>query len=180
MSIVRANKWQRVDGVNYGTILQVVSGRNGDYFSSSSTSWTDITSLTATITPYFNTSKILVTLSMGRATTSLNNLDYACIIRVLRNGSDDVAINGNTSSNRLRICMNVNGLAYNADHSPGGWSCQALDNPLSSSALTYKAQVLCQSATYPFIMNGSPNNSDTSASYHARGQSSITLMEIAQ
>jgi hypothetical protein len=163
-----------------GGIVQVVSARNGDYFSSSSTSWVDITGLSLTITPTSTSSKIFIMLSFGRATTALNNLDYACAIRVLGNGSDALAINGNTSSNRPKIAMNVNGLAFNGDHSPGGWMCSALESPTTTSTITYKAQVICQSATYAFIMNGTATNRDATEPYNGRGQSSLTAWEIAQ
>ncbi len=161
-----------------GGIVQVVSGRNGDYFSTTSTSWTDITGLSVTITPTYSTSKVFLMLSFGRATTATNTLDLACGIRVLGNGSDALFINGNAASNRQKIAMNVNGLAYNADHSPGGWMCSAMESPGTTSTITYKAQVLCQAST--FIMNGTANNGDTGNIYHGRGQSSLTAWEIAQ
>ena len=43
-----------------GGIIQVVSAYKGDNFSTSSTTFVDITGLSATITPKFSTSKILV------------------------------------------------------------------------------------------------------------------------
>lgn len=162
-----------------GCILQVLSARNGDFFSSSSTSWADITGLSVTITPTSATSKVFVMVSFGRGTTQAYNLDMACGIRVLANGSDALYINGNTSSNRAKVAMMFNGLAFNADHSPGGFMVSALESPATTSAVTYKVQVACQAAANPFIMNGSPNNGDTGNIYHGRGQSSITVWEIA-
>jgi len=162
-----------------GSILQVVTARNGDYYSTTSTSFTDITGLSLNITPTSSTSKIFLQLSLGRATTNLNNLDYICVLRILANGSDAININGNSSGSRIRGCMNVQGLAFNADHSPGGWSCSALESPGTTSTITYKAQVVCQGSSYAFIMNGTPNNSDTGATYHYRAQSSLTAWEIA-
>lgn len=166
--------------VPVGTVLQVVNGRNGDYFSTNSTSWTDITNMSVTLTPKFATSKFVITIAFGRCTTSAANLDYTAAIRVLRNGSDDVAINGDTAGSRPRSAFNVNGWAYNADHSPGGLGASGYDSPGTTSALTYKVQVICQNASYPFSMNGAVNNANAANTYHARSQSSITVWEIKQ
>ena len=161
-----------------GSILQVVSARNGDFFSTTSTSWVDITGLSVNITPTSSTSKVFVMVSFGRATTSAYNLDYACSIRVLANGSDALNINGNSSGSREKVAMVINGLAFNADHSPGGFGCSGLESPGTTSTVTYKVQVRVQSPA--FNMNGSPNNADSGSTYHGRSASSITVWEIAQ
>jgi hypothetical protein len=161
-----------------GSILQVVSARNGDFFSTTSTSWVDITGLSVNITPTSSTSKVFVMVSFGRATTSAYNLDFACSIRVLANGSDALNINGNSSGSREKVAMVINGLAFNADHSPGGFGCSGLESPGTTSTVTYKVQVRVQSPA--FNMNGSPNNVDSGSTYHGRSASSITVWEIAQ
>lgn len=183
MSTLRANSVQTTAGKpilnSTGSILQVVTARNGNYFSTTSTSFVDITGLSLTITPSSSTSRIFLQLSLGRATTAFTNLDYVSVLRILANNSESLNINGNASDSRIRGCMSVNGTAYNLDHSQGGWSCSALEFPGTTSAITYKAQVLCQTAAYAFIMNGSPNNSNTGNSYHYRAQSSLTAWEIS-
>jgi hypothetical protein len=161
-----------------GSILQVVSARNGDFFSTSSTSWVDITGLSVNITPTSSTSKVFVMVSFGRATTSAYNLDYAASIRVLANGSDALNINGNSSGSREKVAMVINGLAFNADHCPGGFGCSGLESPGTTSTVTYKVQVRVQSPA--FNMNGTPNNADSGSTYHGRTASSITVWEIAQ
>jgi hypothetical protein len=161
-----------------GSILQVVSARNGDYYSTSSQSWVDITNLSLTITPTSATSKIFLILCFGRATTNASNLDYSASIRILGNGSDSLAINGNASGSREKVAMVVNGWAFNADHCPGGLGCSALESPATTSAITYKVQVRVQGPT--FIMNGTSNNGDSGQTYHSRSQSSFTAWEIAQ
>lgn len=162
-----------------GGVLQVVTGRLGDLFTTSSTGFVDIPNLSATITPVSTNSKILVVVSLGRATTTASNLDIAGAIRVLCNGSDSLNINGNTSGSRVKACMTIQGLSYNADHSPGGFSVQAIETPNTTSSLTYKVQVAVQVGTYTFVLNGNPNNTDSGQMCHVRAQSSITLMEIA-
>lgn len=161
-----------------GSILQVVSTRNGDYYSTTSQSWTDITGLSLTITPTSSTSKIFLMLSFGRVTTNAGNLDYAGSIRILGNGSDSLNINGNASGSREKVAMVVNGWAFNADHCPGGLGCSGLESPATTSAITYKVQVRVQGPT--FFMNGTPNNGDSGQTYHSRSQTSFTAWEIAQ
>ena len=161
-----------------GTVLQVVTGRSSEYFTSSSADWVDITGLAATITPLSSSSKILIALNFGKLGINQYNLDYIAAMRVLRNGSDNVAINGDVAGDRQRICMLVNGYAYNSDHGVGGLGCQALDAPASSLALTYKVQIRCQEAARYFTMNRSVANGNSGSIWHAASQSSITLKEI--
>jgi hypothetical protein len=162
-----------------GTVLQVVAARNGDFYSTTSTSWTDITGLSLNITPYSSTSIIWLQLSMGRAVTAnQNNTDICCAIRILANGSTSVAINGNQPGSKQLIAMNTQGLSYNSDHNLGGWTTSAIDSPATTSQITYKVQVQCQAQT--FVMNTSPNNTNDSGIYHGQAQSSLIAMEIAQ
>lgn len=160
-----------------GGVLQVVSARNGDYYSTTSTSWVDIPGLSVTITPASSSSKFLIQLSFGRATTGGGNLDITAMVRVTRNGSDDVGINGNVSGSRWRSALTINGVSYNGDHALGGFSNSGLDSPSTVTPLTYKVQVATQAST--FTMNASPNNANTGSHYHTRTQSSLTVMEIA-
>jgi hypothetical protein len=181
MSIIKTNAIQTIAGKpilnSTGSILQVVSARNGDYYSTSSTSFVDITGLSLNITPSSTNSKIFLQLSLGRATTAFNTLDICSVLRVLANGSDAININGNLDGSRIRGCMNVNGLAYNADHSIGGWTCSALESPGTISQITYKVQVACQA--YSFIMNGTANNTNGAQVYWYRTQSSLTAWEVS-
>jgi hypothetical protein len=60
-SVLRFNQWQRSDGTNMGTVLQVIQTVKRDTWSSSSdsVSFYPVTGMTATITPRFSTSKVL-------------------------------------------------------------------------------------------------------------------------
>ena len=66
----------------YAGITQVSYSSLTGNFSTNSTSWTDITSLSASITPQSTGSRILVQFSLGRATTDRHDLDYAAGLRV--------------------------------------------------------------------------------------------------
>jgi hypothetical protein len=165
-----------------GKVLQVVTSRLGAHWASSSTSWVDVTSMSATITPTSSTSKILVTVMFGRITTNQSTGDQGGAVRVLRDNSDDVTINGDAAGSRMRGMITYRGEAYNAGHAAGGYGNQALDTPTIPStpiAIVYKVQNQCQDSTKPTTINGVPNDTNEGAQYATRTQSSITLMEIA-
>ena len=61
---------------------------------------------------------------------------------------------------------------------PGGLSFSGLDDPATTSAVTYKLQVLCQNGSYPFSLNRPPNNADGANIYQSACMSSLTVMEV--
>jgi hypothetical protein len=138
-----------------GQVLQVVYGSTTTTVSSSSSTFAD-TNLTATITPKFATSKILVLISHPENYKNNTNLANALAFRLLRNGSEiflfntDLGYTGTT----VNFCFST--------------SLNYLDSPASTSALTYKTQFRSQYNT-------------TSVSVQLNSMpSTITLMEIAQ
>ena len=182
MSILKTNQIQTVAGKpmlhSTGGIIQVVSTFYGDRFTTSNTSWTDITNFNVTITPSSNSNKIFLICHMGAAGVRQNNLDHGNGIRVLRNDSDNNKLNGPSAGSRKRITYKGVGWSYNSDHMPGGLSFSGLDDPATTSALTYKLQVWCQSSSYPFSLNRPPNNADGSQIYQSASMSSLTVMEV--
>ena len=147
-----------------GKIGQVVSVTKTDTFSTSSSSYVDITGLTVNITPSASNSKILVLYTVSGGT------NYHSFTRLLR-GSTAISI-GDASSSRTRATTgnfyeNASGsMAYT-------YGVNFLDSPSSTSELTYKAQILAGGATY---VNRS--RSDTDAYYGSRLASTITVMEV--
>ena len=162
-----------------GGIVQVISAYKGDRFTTTSTSFVDITGMSVTITPKSASNKILLMGSFGAASTRKNDLDHGQAIRVLRNGSVDNKLNGSADGSRSRLCWKGNGNQFNADHNPGGQGFSGVDDPSSTSALTYKLQVACQSSSYAFILNGNFNNTDGTQIYNGRFMSSLIAMEIS-
>ena len=168
-----------------GSIIQVVSAYKGDSFSTSSTTFVDITGLSATITPRFLNSKILVQCCMGAAGTSQSNNDHGNVIRTLRSigggsFSTENKLNGLVEGNRIAITYKGSSMSYNADHMPGGFGFVGLDDPKTTSEVVYKLQVACQSTSYPFYLNRSPANGNTGNIYHSTSMSSLILMEVSQ
>ena len=183
MSTLKTNAIQSTGGKpllhSTGSILQVVSTYKGDHFQTNSTSWEDITGLSASITPSNSGNKILVWACFGGCSTRQSNLDHGHGIRTLRNNSTSNKCNGTPSGNREGSSFKGCGWSFNADHNPGGLGFHALDDPSSTSQLTYKIQIRCQSSGHRFTLNGPDNNADQSEVYACRQMTSLTLMEVS-
>ena len=151
-----------------GKVLQVITTTKTDTFSSSTTgSFTDITGMSASITPSSTSNKILVIASIN--SDGGNNSH----IRLVR---DSTAIFvGDTAGSRSSVSGGV------ARYSPDGDGMinnglSHLDSPSSTSSLTYKIQFYLWSSTNWYLNR---TTSDSDNGFGQRGASSITLMEIA-
>lgn len=182
MSTLRVNNVQTTAGgspINIsGALVKVYTARYSANYTTASTTYVDVPNLSITLTPISANSAFFIILSTSRASTRLNTLDAASGLRVLRNGSDNVAINGTLDGSRQPVAMVFNGLSYNADHNPGSYTISAVDYPATSLSLTYKVQAAVQIASYPLTLNGVNNDGNTNNIYHSRGQTSLTIMEI--
>jgi hypothetical protein len=150
-----------------GSVLQVVSTNKTDTFSTTSTSFVDVTGLSLSITPSSATSKILVFANVqGNGTVS----SAAPLHRLMRD-STAIAI-GDAASNRSR----VTGQFFTTEPSAMNAASMAfLDSPATTSAVTYKIQMLSNSGGTVYI-NRSATDTDSFA--FGRGISTITVMEI--
>tara|TARA_R100000008_G_C3510269_1_gene128435 strand:+ start:109 stop:741 length:633 start_codon:yes stop_codon:yes gene_type:complete len=167
-----------------GAILQVQHVFKGDRFSTSSTSWADITNLSISITPRSSSNKILVMCHMGAAGTRQSTLDHGNAIRVMRDiggagYSNSHKLNGNADSNRDRITYRGVGWSYNSDHMPGGLGFSGVDDPSTTSAVTYKVQIKCQDSNYAFYLNGNVSHGDNDSLLNATCMTSLIAMEFA-
>ena len=157
-----------------GKILQVVSTTKTDTASFSSVNtnnFTDISGLSAAITPSSTSSKILVVATVAAAvgTGSLH-------VRLARD-STGLAV-GDSSSNRLSSTMSRRSASsiYNLEITP--MTFNFLDSPNTTSATTYKVQATAGS-TYNTTVYVNRSAGDNDYSYGARVASTITVMEIA-
>jgi len=152
-----------------GSVLQVVSNTKTDTFSSSSTSFTDITGLSVSITPSSTSSKILVKIVLTITGTNTTGSTY----RITRGGSPigiaDTASNRNRGSG-AEVFNTRTDTSYN-------YGAEFLDSPSSISSLTYAVQAIVGSGTGTVFINRS--SGDTDSAGFSRGVSSITVMEIA-
>lgn len=137
-----------------GQVLQVVNANYSTETSTSSASWTD-TGLTATITPKFATSKILVMVDQVGLQKSTN--DTGLYLQLARNGTGLYTFSANDLYNNSTNLARVGGVGFNL-----------LDAPATTSAVTYKTQL------WAWINRASVTVQQGGAT------SSITLMEIAQ
>jgi hypothetical protein len=158
-------KWAAPAG---GKVLQVVSVFKSDSFSSSSTSFTDVTGLSVTITPTLNTSKILVLATVnGQGSPGTNE----ATIRLLR---DSTAISiGDTAGNRTRSSGDIFMLA---EGSSTNVAIGFLDSPATTSAITYKIQGIVLAGSGNFYINRSQADGDSYT--RTRTASNILVMEI--
>ena len=174
-SQLRVDKIVPVDGVptsGGGGIVQCVSTTKTDTFTTASTSFVDVTGLSATITPTSATSKILVTVDMRLSTNTNRNITY----RLMR-GSTAIYV-GDASSSRTQATGGFR-MTDDASYEMHTQSAVFLDSPATTSATTYKVmwtQTYDSSGEYAYI-NRSYDDND--ADDRNRCASSITVMEIA-
>lgn len=151
-------------------VLQVVSTSKTDTFTTTSASLTDVTGLTASITPSATSSLILVQVMIyGSATSTGGGIgEHVALIR----DSTQIGL-GNAAGNRTRA---FSSLPYSPDTQNlaylGG---TFLDSPATTSSTTYKIQVRVASGTFTINRNG--NDADLAS--QPRTISTITLMEIS-
>jgi hypothetical protein len=145
-----------------GKILQVLSTTKNDTFSTSSTSFVDLTGLSVSITPSSTASKILVLVDL-HASNSGGEFTFFNIVR----DSTDVAVGtGGTNNSTASI---YRGETMTSAIFPV--STQFLDSPSSTSSLTYKIQMKTSGGTA--LINR------RNADLFAVTVSSITVMEVA-
>jgi hypothetical protein len=145
-----------------GSVLQVVQAVKTDTFSTSSSSFTDITGLSASITPRNSSSKILVMLNVYVSSTD----SVASTLRLVRNSTE---IGGSSGTNGGFASF---GYGYIRE-SIISESFTYLDSPASGSAVTYKIQGLTAGTMY---VNRSEYNNILNGRVCV---STITLVEIA-
>jgi len=156
-----------------GNILQVKQTVKTNIFSTTSDGFNDVTGLTVDITPTSSSSKILAMCFVNYGTASDDIRLAARIVRE-EGGSDSVISQADADGSRTRsmwIGRHAN-LTGGTEHV----NIQILDSPSTTNALTYKFQTgRIDSGT--LIINDGRADSDTSS--HARGISTITVMEVA-
>ena len=157
----------------FGKLLQVVHVNSNTHQTSTSTSFVDLSGISASITPSSSSNKILITCNLAISKAN----DESFLGRVVRDGSaisgaGGVRMSGATSQEE-GIWLNVRTTIY--DISP--FTVIYLDSPSTTSAITYKAQgkTSGSSAGFSFNRTGSGSNQ----LYNSPSFSSITLMEIA-
>ena len=143
-----------------GAVLQVVSTTKTDTFSMTG-GFTDITGLSATITPTSATSKIFVIVNLATSSSSTSGLNTFNLVR----NSTNISQPATSPSFAGTICAYLD-LGDNI--LPVGFNF--LDSPATTSATTYKVQMKSNTGTQYINRRSSADSAFTST---------ITVMEIA-
>ena len=150
-----------------GSVLQVASTTKTDTFSTgTSAAWVDITGMSVSITPTSASNKILVIFSGNAAGTTGTSGWLAQIVR----NSTAICV-GSSSGSRTPAST---GGATPDSNWPLPTSINYLDNPSTTSSVTYKIQGRVGAGTFYF----NRSQADTDASGIIRAASTITVMEI--
>ena len=148
---------------------QVVSTIKSDTFTMNSSTYADVTSLSVSITPTSNTSKILV---MATLSGQGGYGSAAIMWRILR---DSTAVGVGTAASSRTQATSGSFVAADTSTQNSG-SMTYLDSPATTSAVTYKIQVMTNTNGNTVYVNRSSGDSDSYQ--YARTASTITVMEI--
>lgn len=151
-------------------VAQVVSVTKADLFTTSSTSYVDVTDLTATITPQDTSSLVLVMVHLALWNNTSTYTSRGAILR----GS--TIIGGGTPAGSRPAASFAVSAASGANHAVSPVSMTHLDSPASASAVVYKVQVAAESGSSATVNRGIAGDTDNVA--YPRLASSITLMEV--
>ena len=146
-----------------GSVLQVVQAVKTDFFTTSSTSFVDITGFSVSITPSSASNRILVISHIHAGNSATGQETRFLLRRDLNNiflPTVGTARNQTLTTGNLGSTSNVQNMA-----------CTFLDSPNTTSAVTYSYQIAVTAGTARFNGRGDGEFSGNT--------SSITLMEIA-
>jgi len=157
------------DALDRTAIRQVLQTVKTDTFSTSSTSFTDVTGMSVSITPSDDSNKILVVAFVNASDGAAATAHYR-----LTGGNADDFVGDAAGSNRVRAAFSVDrGLATSSGMAAG--TIVYLDSPATASSVTYQLQVRVDSATAVYLNR---TRTDTDDARYPRGASSITAIEV--
>jgi len=153
-----------------GAILQVVQTYKTSIFSTTSTTFVDITGLSVSITPSSASSKIWVFASVQTAGQDYS--DRVIPLRLVRD-STDIGLSDQSGSSRLT----TSGGRHASNQADSGVACISfLDSPNTTSSITYKLTTRVGTVGTTIIgRDGDTTDDQNRATY----PSSITVMEVA-
>lgn len=168
VEVFDSTNWIAIGGSQTGNVIQVVSTTKTDTFSTSSASFTDVTGLSASITPGSASSKILVIAQIATGHSVTTNNHYVTVTDGSNNnlcvpdtpGSRTPTFFGEVASNIASL--NVANISF-------------VHEPATTSSFTYKVRDMVTGGTG--YVNRTGTDSDSSG--FPRSVSTITLMEIA-
>jgi hypothetical protein len=148
-------------------ILTVNQATKTDTFSTTSTSFVDVTGLSLTITPQSNTSKFLLVANLNFGNNGPDRTDFAFT------GGNSATFIGDTAGSRSRVGSE----SSTAGAAMMGNSVMVyLDSPATASAVTYKVQMRSYSGGTMYINR---SFTDTDNANFARAASSFIVFEVS-
>jgi len=172
MSQLRTNSIVPVGGIPAGAsgggIIQCVQVVKTDTFSTSSTSYVDITGMSASITPRSSSNKVLI---ICRFTHSRSTSSTGIHFKLTRGGS--AIFVGNASGSRDTSATGSHFLDF---YNQIGETITFLDSPSTTSSTTYALQGRANSGATMYV---NQSGYDADRIEDARTASSIILMEVS-
>ena len=162
VSLALAN---HIDDVS--TILQVVSTTKTDTFSTTSTTFADVTGVSVSITPSSTTNKILVFVNVQIGSSGAGPITGINLMR----GSTSISL-GDAAGSRSRGAAAIR---IDDQASMASIGINFLDSPATTSSTTYKIQMKTSSGTS--YVNRSGEDGDLAG--FLRTASTITVMEVS-
>jgi len=156
----------------YGGIIQLVTTTKTDVFSTTSTTPTTVTGMSLTITPQSASNKIIVFCQIsGGADTRYNAFK-------MQRGSTDLAI-ADADGVRTRACFTTGTNPSASDDTAvlRGMGMHWCDTPNTTSATTYNLKAWIPYGSATVKVNACTNGSN--ATYHIRGISTMTVLEVS-
>mgnify|MGYP003152502426 CR=1 FL=1 len=156
-------------GIDTGKIGQVVQAVKTDTQSTTSTSFVDISGISVSITPTSSSSKIYVIANI----TGGHVINDTNVIFQLKRDTTNIYLGTTASGNRI----NASAVLYtgNDSNQAGKATMSFVDEPSSSSAITYKVQFKTYSGTAVYINRSAFDND---IGYNVRQASSLIVMEV--
>lgn len=132
--------------------------------------WYDLPNLSINITPTSSSNKILV---LSHVCAGEQSHLYGLWFRVMR---DTTPLGGATSNDRPSVGFGLSTNSTYTDDQMNSASFSYVDEPASSSQLTYKAQGIARYSPHTWSYNASYDSQNSGAM--AQGVSTLTIMEI--
>lgn len=161
-------------GFGGGKLLQVVQTAKTDHYSVTNTTGTDITGMNVTITPASSNSKVLILVELAVGDQG-NGYSGFKLIRGSTNIGQSTALDSANAANTQDTAFGFGSESSQATYKLNNTSFNFLDTPSTTSATTYKVQVITWTST-TFHLNRP--NSLGNARYSFSGTSTITALEI--
>tara|TARA_A100000172_G_C3024824_1_gene104442 strand:+ start:159 stop:677 length:519 start_codon:yes stop_codon:yes gene_type:complete len=172
MSTLKVNALQDTSGNNLSRVGQVISVVKTDQFTSTSTSFVDITGLSINITPTSSSSKILVI-----AQCSVVGEDAGTGIMLDRDGTEPIKADAEGSRQRFTIFGSHANSSSEGQYSQPANHISFLDSPNTTSQVTYKLKAKTRTSSTFYVNTTRYRSDNTNGSL---GTATLTVMEILQ